>query len=634
MSDEKKTQEQTEQETFLSMQEKVLSFDPVYWIEKNLTIDSKPFNLSSGAWKPFADIYRYVGIKSLEPSAAPMVLLKSRQTGGTVMASALELFFMGCGQFGDGNGKPAMRILHAFPEAGLAQSHSKTKLTAMIASSRLVDDPRSKTGKSPIMTMLLDKGSESHQFKRFANNNYLMIDSTGVTGHRLRGKTIDMFFGDEFALITKEAANNSVRMLNQSQHGPKTKGVQVFFGTPLEQGSHFQDIWNASTQQFYYLGCEHCKKHFPFYIYGSNSWEKVWVREQIVQCPLCGWEQHKHGAQSRGKWVATRRLGDEGVKFVGFHINQLYMPDSTKELMLAEKPESSPTNSEKAYRNEVLGEFFSGNDAPITLDQIRKACGVPGKTFYKSIDANCGKLVTIGIDYGALNAQVEPGQNKKKLQGESYTCAVVLVEEQQDLFSIAYALRFPKNDFDSKMKIITELIRRYNPRQVIGDIGYGDVPGEKLQQMYGDKCVTSRAAGKLKNNITYHPDKFPIEVQFDKDVIYDKVVNILKNGMVKFPMGFEEGDELNKVNDCGDKLFWLMQHCSNIDRKIVMINGLPVLKYIKAGQTDGFAALVNAWLANQMVKTKNFTEFNPVLQEDAFAQKQSPLISVGYLPRR
>lgn len=50
-------------------------------------------------FKPFADIYRYIGVKALEDNSKPVVLLKSRQTGGTTMASALEMYFMGSGFF-------------------------------------------------------------------------------------------------------------------------------------------------------------------------------------------------------------------------------------------------------------------------------------------------------------------------------------------------------------------------------------------------------------------------------------------------------------------------------------------------------------------------------------------------------
>ena len=65
--------------------------------EANLTLEGEPFTLSGNGYKPFADIYRYIGIKALEPTAKPVIMVKGRQVGATTMASALEMYFMGSG---------------------------------------------------------------------------------------------------------------------------------------------------------------------------------------------------------------------------------------------------------------------------------------------------------------------------------------------------------------------------------------------------------------------------------------------------------------------------------------------------------------------------------------------------------
>ena len=51
----------------------VLNIDPVYWAEKNLNLDGKKFRLSGNGYKPFADIYRYIGIKALEKDSKRLV---------------------------------------------------------------------------------------------------------------------------------------------------------------------------------------------------------------------------------------------------------------------------------------------------------------------------------------------------------------------------------------------------------------------------------------------------------------------------------------------------------------------------------------------------------------------------------
>src|SRR6201985_1539291 len=81
----------------------VSNLDPVVWCEKYLTLDGQPFRLNGNGYKPFSDIYRYIGIVALERNSKPVVLVKGRQVGATTMASVLELYFMTCGLFGNVN---------------------------------------------------------------------------------------------------------------------------------------------------------------------------------------------------------------------------------------------------------------------------------------------------------------------------------------------------------------------------------------------------------------------------------------------------------------------------------------------------------------------------------------------------
>ena len=53
------------EQLFQQIREGLLSLDPVSWIERNLMLDGKPFRINGNGYKPFADIYRYIGIKTL-----------------------------------------------------------------------------------------------------------------------------------------------------------------------------------------------------------------------------------------------------------------------------------------------------------------------------------------------------------------------------------------------------------------------------------------------------------------------------------------------------------------------------------------------------------------------------------------
>lgn len=768
MKNDKKTSDEDIFELFRS---KILSYDPVYWIEKHLSIDGKNFNLSDGGWKPFADIYRYAGIKSLEKDSKPMVLVKSRQTGGTVMANAIELFFLTSGVFGVD--KAPMRIIHAFPALHLATSYSKTKFTPMVNTSIMIEEDGKKVPYAKSKLDLSSRSNDSINLKMFKDNNHLWIDSTGMTGDRLRGKTVDAIFFDEcfpynqniaiengkiqigeiydlfidgeelplvktynennrlfeykkvvnawkrgekeivslicgtreikctdnhrfltingwkrvyelspgdlmeatentnnilikvdgvkknvekeivydievednhnFIVLSMEndigliahncqdmtgtAITNSTKMLNQSQYGPPTKGVCIYFGTPKRKGSDFHRLWMGSNQQYYYLGCGQCGKYFALYEYGSDSWKDVWIEDFTVKCSHCGFLQDKREAAGRGKWLSSKNKKDSensdnsnsnDEQVVGFHINQLYMPHVPKNAILAEEPGTHLINTERVFRNEVMGEFFDGNSGPLTIEDIREYCGVPIRKFYKSIPAS-EKKVYMGIDFGLLS-DISNRNTDKKQQGQSYTTAVIIVEEQPKLFFVAYAYKFPRNDLKSKKAIIDELMRQYSVNVCVGDIGYSNDISPELQMIYGDKYLVSRAVNKVNHNVKYQKDVVPKEITFDKDYYYAEMIDQLKKGQIKFPLGSY------------DYVFWLMEHCSNIDMKATIVNGLPSVHYVKAGCTDGFTALLNAYLGYQFVATNGFENMN-IFSNKSGEIKDQPLIMTGRMNR-
>ena len=97
MEKEKDDTIKTEGEVVERLRELILNIDPVYFCESNLTLDGRPFKLRKNGYKPFVDIYRYIGIKALTKHGKPIVLVKGRQVGATTMGVNLELFFMGCG---------------------------------------------------------------------------------------------------------------------------------------------------------------------------------------------------------------------------------------------------------------------------------------------------------------------------------------------------------------------------------------------------------------------------------------------------------------------------------------------------------------------------------------------------------
>lgn len=622
-------------ELFQKLKSQLLNLDPVSFCEENLTLDGKPFRLHGNGYKPFADIYRYIGIKALEPNAKPVIMVKGRQVGATTMASALEMYFMGSGLFGTGV-KPAIRVIHTFPQLELAAAYSKTKLNQIIISAKPAEGQDLKKAAKPksCMQVLLDQSTatnDSLHFKQFIGGNHLWVESTGIDADRIMGRTADVIFFDEVQKTTGQALGNALKILTTAKYGRPSKGVQIYFGTPRRKGSDFHKMWQTSSQQYYYLGCEKCKDYFPLYTPGSDDWEKIWLHGFIVKCTHCGHEQNKLEAAERGKWVAMKSSDDQDCDMIGFHINQLYMPMFSKEDIIKEKPGIHPVNTERVFMNEVLGEFFQGDSSPITPEEIREHCADIGRKFSARIlppmpGAHMLKeIVVLGIDYG-LRADMEQLANpdKVKAQGQSYSTAVVLSAKSPHLLSIEFATKFKRNDTAAKKGLIDQLMRQYSIQLAVGDIGFSQEFSEMLHQSYGDRYLVSRAHNKVNDFVKFRMDAFPKEVLFERDHYISELYEKMKKGNIRFPYGDYE------------KIGWLIEHCASMEIKPSISRvGEPTIHYVKGSTpNDGFMALLNAYLAYKFILTKGFTNNNPMLQQQSFAQNKKPLIVTGYIPRK
>lgn len=611
---------------FEDLQSALLNIDPVYWAEKNLTLDNKPFRLHGNGYRPFADIYRYIAIKSLEPNSKPVLVKKGRGVGGTTMAAILELYFVGCGFFGT-LGKPAIRIIHAFPSREMAEKFSKEQLNTMIVSSMPVDVPGSRQSKPYIQT-LLDQNSDtsdSLKFKMFKGGNFIRVDSLGMDGGRIRGSRADAIFIDELQDVSAEAIGNTVEILKQAQWGKPTEGIQVYFGTPKRKGSNFHKMWNASSQQYFYLGCADCKEYFPLY-YPEDSegkWKKIWIHGFIVKCPECGCEQDKKEAAERGKWFATKDIDDPDVKYVSFHINQFYLPDMTRELLEANMPANHPINTERKFQNEVLGEFYQGDATPINAEDIIEVCGERNRGVRARILPGEEQLVVLGIDYGSRSDLEQLANPEAAKNGQSYTTACVLSVKGPNLFQVDLALKLAQNSPEYKKGIIDNIMRQYSVNLAIGDIGYSNDFSHTLHTIYGDKYLVSRASSKVNNKVKFNADVHPKEIVFERDWHITDMYELLKKGQIKFPL-----------KDY-DRIGWAIEQCCNMEMKpsISRNGGDPEVHYVKNGANDFAMALINAMLAYRFYITKGFKLKNPNAMIQPTQKKKGPLAILGNINR-
>lgn len=614
-------------DVFSQLKAGVLNLDPVAFIENNLSVDGERFKINGNGYKPFADIYRYIGLKAVERRdgddmdnmGKPVVLVKGRQVGATTMAAALECYFMACSMYGK-NGKPPMRIMHLFPTLAMAAAYSKSKLNNMISTSRPIPGVMRSNGtlKSFVEAAIdkSDQGNDNLLYKKFLGENELYIESTGLDGDRIRGRTVDAMFFDEVQDTPQVAIGAATKLLTKAQHGKRGQGIQVFFGTPKQKGTAYYQMWKTSSQQYYHLKCSGCEEYFPLYRPDVN-WEEIWLYGYTVRCTHCKFEQDKRIAAESGKWISMNP--DKDVAMIGFHINQLYIPEFTKEDIVRQKPEKDPINTERLYQNEVLGEFYDGEGATISIEEIHDKCADPGRRFAKQL-AIGGNKAYVGFDWGQRgNLEQLAGRQK----GQSYSCAVVITVPQIQLIQIEYATRLTRVDPGEKIEVVEEMFRRYGAQLAVGDIGDAFDLTHILQRKYPERFLASRAMAKIHEHIRYRKDQFPKEIQFERDYYISELMGLLKSGNVRFPYGSYE------------EIMWLVKHCSSMEVKITMNkSGDPKRTFIKGpSPNDGFMALLNAYLAYKFDITQGFSIAQPAQMKFGKANSsRTVLATLGYAP--
>ncbi len=562
----------SEQDLFEQLKTNFLDFDPSHFVKNNLTLDGAEFNVLDNGWKFMSDIYRYIALQATRPDGKPVVIKKGRQVGATMMAGALDLYFTNSGLFTD----PNIRVLHLFPALGQVKKFSQDKLESLI-----------RTAKDDFITknkLMSSNAVDNLTMKQF-NTGTLWIDSLGSDGDRIRGMTVDVAVYDEFQEMLGHAIGNANKTLTAAKYGPIGQGVQVYFGTPKNKNTHFETTWNQSDQRYYHLGCINCKKTYPFYLPEDNRWQSIWLYENTIQCPLCGTKQKKIEAIELGKWVSTRPGTD--CDFVGFHINQLYIPYFSKENIEKLMPENNPAQTERLWKNEVLGEFYSGAGAPLTKAEIYQLCRDPDRYFSKSI-AHHEKPTYLGSDWGGKD------DDPHSSGGQSYSCVVVISAGEDGVLNIEHAHKLKRNTFEFKKDTIKEMYRRFGITRGVSDWFFGQDVVASLQLMYGDKLIGAQGSGSLINPTKYREDE--LIISYNKDLLIDELIELFRKGKIRFPWKSYEYFE------------WLIEHCTSMESKIRISGGQPMKTYVKGNSpNDGFMALMYAYMAYKFDLTEGFT---------------------------
>ena len=579
---------------FGDLKKDFLNLDPANYVENNLTIDGADFQLIGNGWKFMVDVYRYIALEATKKGGKPIVMKKGRQVGATMMAGALDLYFTNSGLYA----KPPIRVVHLFPALAHVKKFSQDKLEGMIRTAK-----NDKINKNKLKGPNAVDNLTMKQFK----NGTLWIDSLGADGDRIRGMTADVVFFDEVQDMYAQGIGNATKILTAAKYGPTGKGVQVYFGTPKERNSYFSTIWEMSDQRYYHLGCKNCKQTFPFYLPEDDRWKEIWVNDYDIKCPLCGHTQHKIDAIEEGKWVATRN--PEECSFVGFHINQLYIPYFTKQNILDLMPENNPTQTERIWNNEVVGEFYSGYGLPLTKADIYNNCRDQDRAFSSRI-SNGTKTTYLGVDWGGKD------DSSGSTSGQSFSCVVILSSQPDGTLLVEHAHKLRKNNFDYKKDTINEMYRRFGVTRGVSDWFFGQDVVYDLQMRYGEKFLGAQGSGSLSKPVKFREDE--LIISYNKDLMIEEIFDQMRKGKIRFPWKSYEYVE------------WLIDHCTSMEIKQKVVSGNPIKTYKKGSiPNDGLMALMYAYMAYKFDITNGYTD-----KPSSYHKKQPGLATIARISRR
>lgn len=548
---------------FNDLKSELSCIDPVAFAEQKLTIRGEKFHLTNCGRDYLHEIYRYACLEATSPTGIPMVVVKGRQVEFTTTASVLSSYYMCSGVYKN------IHALHAFPAVETSRRHSNGPYDSLITNSvsgsllQLKDEPYSVTE------------------KHYKNDNILYIDSTSKDGDRLRGLPLDIGLFDEIQDMTTAARENTQQALSHSIFGQSGEGLEIYFGTPKSAGSDFEMLWESSDQRYYHLRCPHCKQYMPITL-------KNYKTGFLVECDYCHKLYEKGLGIKYGKWVPTR----EGAHRRGYHISQLLVPHITREAIERKREELSP----RAFKNEVLGEFYTGmGEAPTLPEIINWMTTDPDSKATTMSKGVAGRFTFMGIDWGARIA----GEDDQGTGG--YTIVIVIsVDELAKKFYIEFAHRMTTKNVDEQIKKICKWITDYNCTEVVADIGYGHAQCQRLQEKFGQRFKPCYSSGNAKKTYAYTKETGMITIHKDRAIeeAFDDIMQF------KFVAPYAEPERIE----------WLFEHLSNIEIETATVNGLTRKRYKKQGPTkaiDGLLALTYARVAWKFRKTQAFMQRVP-----------------------
>ncbi|QFG05153.1 terminase large subunit [Bacillus phage 268TH004] len=343
------------------------------------------------------------------------------------------------------------------------------------------------------------------------NKSIFYFGSAWADGDALRGIAGDMVFFDEVQDITQTAIESIEKSVSHSEiKDSKTElnGRCFFTGTPKQKGSYYDKVlWGQSDQKKWQVTCLDCgHKQFMTMknIMIQNEGEEN--ERRYFGCTECSCELDREN----GEWIATK---PENKMYSGYLFNQLNMSWISANQIWRDYQ----TMDAMTFHNEVLGEFYSGNEQPLSYEDVL-ACTD------KELSLKTRSLVptVMGIDYGT------GGKSKTII-----TIGHKALYKGKERLVIDYIENCPIDNHEEKIMHIMNLKERFNCEKINGDIGFGSYESQKLYEAYGMEAIATRYVSYQNAPKKREYKKHVLQV--DRTFSMDRLIDAFKRQEIVIP---------------------------------------------------------------------------------------------------
>ncbi len=450
--------------------------EPIKWVTEKRILRGEKFSLNQ---RPYLQhIYSAIDKAATGKGSKRILLKKCVQSEFSETAINILIWF--CLKY------PNVTALYVAPRFDQTRRFSKDRMKKAIEES------------PEIMKRIKDFGDVTRIV--WDNGSILYMYSAWGDADGVRNIPADIVVADEM----QDLSEASIGVLNSRMDHSKFQ-IFILIGSPKLPGTEFERLWKSSNQQEWIVKCPVCghpqildfdnvrkREDNPrdisdvYYACSKSNTKELSpdsegniIKEKIFTCNcLVDREQ--------GQWIPAK---PDNFLWVGFHISQYMVPWKTA-FELWEKKEYYRSAQ---FVNEVEGEFYAGNQKPITLGLIMRNIERHETEKVQMVQQSYAPTV-MGIDW----------QNYPVIGVVRY---IPREDDPMGWRQILLIKRWETEDDKVYLPEIFSLVRRMNVTRIVADMGYGILQNKAIHRQFRNKIFGCWYKGPGNDRITQTMDE-------------------------------------------------------------------------------------------------------------------------------